>query len=564
MRAFLLGTKDSSDPIEVELTVDERYDTNIATANVNSIPDGYSLSFNVGAKPGVILDGFNIKFTGKSGKVWYSFDNNQETEVTENLYSAMPGNVLKIRGENKEIGKLAIKVGNNEWQDLNKTAFKSSDGVTINNVNGATTVVEVEYVESINFDVEWKDTFINAWMNGKAIYDESQEYNLDTYTFKGSRTNLGTTDPTKKNEITFQERFGDYPVAKYIINNVEYTKEDAKSIGQLGQITFEVPGASSYKIRGEADKTAEKELTIIWANPEYVTTDEEWSKEFQLENGSAYVKAVYNAEGKELDPKDYGISGWSEEELKNGVDKNGFGMISPREGDTVVFRFVPEYGYQLTNIKINGQSIGAGENMNEFVFKMPGTNVHFDAEFEKKDDVLKADSEKVSSGSVSLGKNTLTGGTAQLTVKDVELSADKIKGFTDAAGDYNVTTYLDIDLYQVFYKGKDDDSDVWSNKIDELGEYVTISIKLADGVDANNIVIVHNVHDGDEYEVIEIDSYDPETNVITFRTKSFSNYAIATKEGTANPKTGDNVAIYATVFVIATLGLVVTVKNIME
>ena len=55
-----------------------------------------------------------------------------------------------------------------------------------------------------------------------------------------------------------------------------------------------------------------------------------------------------------------------------------------------------------------------------------------------------------------------------------------------------------------------------------------------------------NVHDGDKYEIIKIDSYDPETNTITFKTKSFSNYAIASKissstteETTENSETTD-------------------------
>ena len=52
-----------------------------------------------------------------------------------------------------------------------------------------------------------------------------------------------------------------------------------------------------------------------------------------------------------------------------------------------------------------------------------------------------------------------------------------------------------------------------------------------DGLKLEDVVIVHNVHDGDEYEIIEITSYDEATNTITFKTKSFSGYAIALKDG---------------------------------
>ena len=215
---------------------------------------------------------------------------------------------------------------------------------------------------------------------------------------------------------------------------------------------------------------------------------------------------------------------------------------------------------------------------------MPDANVHFSAEFKETKDIVKASSEKVSSGSIELG-NTLSGGSAQLTVSDVELTSDKIAGFENAAGDYTISNYLDIDLYNVYYKGKNDSEDVWLDKISELEKEATISIKLEDGVNADDIVIVHNIHDGEEYEVIEIDSYDPETNTITFKTKSFSSYAIATKttstttetgkndtttsnsttesgkkDTTSNPKTGDNIIILATIFAISTLGTIITIR----
>lgn len=212
-----------------------------------------------------------------------------------------------------------------------------------------------------------------------------------------------------------------------------------------------------------------------------------------------------------------------------GVSKDGLGWAKVIPGSKVVFEFVPEYGYQLTSVMSNGFALKPQDTINQYTFIMPDANVHFSAEFTKTEDVVKADSEKVSGGNIELG-NDLAGGSAQLTVSDVELSADKIAGFNEAAGEYTVSNYLDINLYNVYYKGKNDADDVWFDQIDELEEYAIISIQLEDGVDADDIVIVHNVHNGDEYEIIEIDSYDPETNTITFKTKSFSNYAIATKK----------------------------------
>ena len=217
--------------------------------------------------------------------------------------------------------------------------------------------------------------------------------------------------------------------------------------------------------------------------------------------------------------------------------------------------------------------------------------LQFNLEF----DIVKADSQKVKSGEISLGNN-LEAGSAQLTINDVELSPDKIKGFENAAGDYTISNYLDIDLYNVFYKGKNDSEDVWSNKIDELEKEATITLKLADGLTADDIVIVHNIHNGEKYEIIQIESYDSTTNTITFKTKSFSNYAIATKttstkeenkttnnettkdETTSNkttnddtastnekttaasssPKTGDNIIMWIALMLVSILGVFVT------
>jgi len=146
-----------------------------------------------------------------------------------------------------------------------------------------------------------------------------------------------------------------------------------------------------------------------------------------------------------------------------------------------------------------------------------------------------------------------------------------IKEFESAAKDYTLSSYLDIDLYNIFYKGTNDSSDVWSTKISELDKEAIITIKLADDVDVSNIVLVHNIHDGDTYEIIEIESYDKENHTITFKTKSFSNYAIATKNtntteptttttnnvttNTSVPKTGDNILNYVVLLLVSVIGL---------
>lgn len=417
--------------------------------------------------------------------------------------------------------------------------------------------------DDIEFDVKFTgDTSMNVWINNKEVMtDESGP--VDTFTGTIEEAGYATSEET--NELKFVLSYLANPVDEFVINGVSYKDGDSNVEFSGETCIITVPGAEKYTIRGEADSDYVGPKTIIWTNPDFVPEDketEEWIEEFSLDHGSANIVKVLDENGNEA-------------KTEGGLGDNGFGHISIMPGSKVVFEFVPEYGYQLTDIRINGQKLGLSGLANQFEFTMPNANIHFDAEFTKTEDIVKTNSKKIEGGSILLGENTLDGGSAQLAVNDVELSADKIVGFENAAGDYKISNYLDIDLYQVFYKGKDDSDDVWSNKISELDKEVTITLKLAEGVNAEDIVLVHNIHDGDKYEIIKIDSYDAKTNTITFKTKSFSNYAIAIKENTTTsyvqtntvstttstitPKTGDNIVVIAILFVISSVGIIATI-----
>ena len=418
---------------------------------------------------------------------------------------------------------------------------------------------------------QYEDITLNATFNntsGEIIFNnDGSTRTPEGASYNGVIQNAGYTDSSQTNQITVNTSFGEPIATKITINGTDYDFTD-----NLDSHTIDVPGASTYTIVVQGDPSIVTPKTIIWTNPDYVPVDEEdaaWTAQFSIGHGYAKAIEVYDENNHLLDPSQY----TNQQSDQYGL-KDGFGWVTIMPGYRVVFDFVPEYGYQLTSININETPIEATNTMNRFEFTMPdgSGNIHFSATFTRTEDIVKANSEKISSGSIELG-NQLDGGSAQLTVNDIELSADKIAGFQQAAGEYTISNYLDIDLYNVYYKGKNDANDVWSNKIDELDEEATITMKLQDGLTANDIVIVHNIHDGDQYEIIEIESYNPVTNTITFKTKSFSNYAIATKAGssnnnssnsgsstsTTNPQTSDNIIFYLTALLISTLGMISTV-----
>ena len=201
---------------------------------------------------------------------------------------------------------------------------------------------------------------------------------------------------------------------------------------------------------------------------------------------------------------------------------------------------------------------------------MPNTNVHICGIFEKVDDKVNAESSKVKNGTIELGGKEINSGSVVLSVNDVELNNEQISNFERNANGYNISSYLDINLSQVIYKGTA--SSFWENELKNLNNPAKITLNLEEGINGDEVVIVHEKHDG-TYEIIPT-TYNKETNTITFATTSFSNYAIASKtnsleqnseaikDDNSNPKTGDNILAYSIIFVISLLGIVtISVAN---
>lgn len=281
---------------------------------------------------------------------------------------------------------------------------------------------------------------------------------------------------------------------------------------------------------------AENHYNIMWANEgaDVAGTDFD-NPETILVNGSAKVIRVYDNENDmneitgEIDGTEYGC-----------VDEYGRGYINLSEGNVVIFEFVPKYGHQLVAVSANGGSIAGGadldaqEDMNYFKLIMPATHLHFNAEFQPVEDVVKSKAKDLNTegNEIILGDGELDAGTVQLSIEDAELSDETIQNFEKAAEDYQITSYLDINLDQVFYKGSTDDEDVWKNPITELQNpaQITLSLNLEEGValESFHVVLIHENHEGG-YDSIPAE-IDPEHGTISFFTDGFSNYAIAVQE----------------------------------
>ena len=348
-----------------------------------------------------------------------------------------------------------------------------------------------------------------------------------------------------KNKITIQLAFGDGNIGSVTINGTNMTLPE----GTQDRVEFEVDPASKYTIVvTKSQNTSNVPKTIIWDSDK--TNNSNIKDNELLKNGTIEILDVKDPNGNSV-----GLDNVNQDLKKN----NGWASIIP--GSKVILKLKPDYGYQLTEIFINDEKLVAGKEQSTFEYIMPNTNVHISGIFEKVDDKVNAKSDKVKNGTIEIGGKEIDSGSVVLSVNDVTLSKEQISNFEEKATGYEISSYLDIKLDQILYKGTKDD--VWINKLDELKNEATITLQLESGVNGNEVVIVHEKHDG-TYEIIPT-NYNPETNTITFKTSSFSNYAIASKVITteqnniANPKTGDNVIIYIILFIVASIGIITIV-----
>lgn len=442
---------------------------------------------------------------------------------------------------------------------------------------------------NLSSDAKYKDSYKNATIeiNGYPINTEV-DFGEPLPATNTAHYYYDENEDSGKVTFQFSTLFIEQYVGKIKINDEVFdVKEDILDYEdrtawlnhyghQTVTIEVEVDKADVYNVEVN---TAEAEGKNQWIG-NFLWTDNEEEKDRDVYIGHStleLVKVVYeidlNGNGKYEENEAVTVEG---KDLFNDPyieydPYNETGSLVVPEGAMCTMKITPDYGYQVTSFGINGRSIITGDEISEFTFPIHKGNFHLCAEVTKVDDVVAANSEKVKSGNIKIGKNEIDSGSVVLSVNDIKLDDEKIAEFEKAAGDYTIKNYLDIDLDQVLYKGTEED--MWTERIHELKNEATITLQLEEGVDGNNIVIVHNVNDGDKYEVIEIDSYDPETNTITFKTKSFSNYAIAAKsetettekaaeETTSNPTTGDNIMAYVAVFAVAAVfGGIMIVKN---
>ena len=322
---------------------------------------------------------------------------------------------------------------------------------------------------------------------------------------------------------TLQEWIGENKIS---VDGAEYRVDDSVDTVKVyvlnsGSGKYMIQGAGSsqenavtWTEKGIHSLQVDKErITITWGYDSIT-----YGEDAYLEHGTARIIQINDAAPNTNDS--YG----------NNAGDNRGGNLVVQPGDKVTVELKPDYGYQLTNVSLNGEKLKAAKDVSTFTFTMPNTQIHFKGIFEKAEDTVDTSAAKeVTSASISNGANAAGSGNLQLTVADstgydMTAAQQKVAGAVSAQA-------VELDLNQIVAKG---DGTNWETKITEFTNPITLSLGI-NNYDANYDYVVVRDHNGTTTalptKVID--------GKVTFETNQFSTYVIVKKEKTtAGTSTG--------------------------
>lgn len=225
----------------------------------------------------------------------------------------------------------------------------------------------------------------------------------------------------------------------------------------------------------------------------------------------------------------------------NPGNKDG-GNLVVEPGQQVTVELVPDYGYQLDSVSLNGNTLAPQEDISTYTFTMPQTNVHFKGAFVKAADVTDVSSAAVGKIEISDGDNAAASGNLKIDVSDSASDSTKANEQIAASDGVKkeVVANLDISLQNIVSKGMNADEinedNYWVNNITEFDNPVRLDVAIKN-FDKNSEYSVVREHNG-SYDVLDATVSDGK---ISFETNKFSTYVIvkktAVKAVVTNPDT---------------------------
>lgn len=252
-------------------------------------------------------------------------------------------------------------------------------------------------------------------------------------------------------------------------------------------------------------------LTITWAYD-----SDSFGADAYLEHGKAQVTAIE------------GVSDLSAQFGGNPGNAQG-GNIAVPSGKKVTIKLVPDYGYQVAGLQLNGGVTLQPDDAqtSTFTFVMGNSPVHLKGIFTKASDTVNTNSKQIESASIADGANAAASGNLRLTVSDAE-SYDTTAAQALVSGAQSAQA-VDLKLDQIVSKGNGSN---WENNITEFEKPVTLNLAL-DNYDANYDYTVVRNHNGKLTELATT----VDQGTLSFSTNQFSTYIIVKKAKTTETTT---------------------------
>ncbi len=297
---------------------------------------------------------------------------------------------------------------------------------------------------------------------------------------------------------------------------------------QIVAFRLEVPFSETYEISAslkeidDTDRDFWPTGNFLWSSTQGKVGDDDFIDHAHLE----FVRLEYN------DGEDHVIN--SLEELRNEnhtylyfCEDQEINSATLVTGSILTVKIVPEYGYQLVSFGVNNKGFETGEEPCVYTFEIKSGNFHLMAHCESVSDVVAADDSKaVSEGEILIDDQEINVGTAMLSVKDANPNQADVADFEAQAGDYEITSYLDLDMTQIIYKGST--TEYWSEDLSTLKKRATVSLKVEEPIETEQVKVIHQRHDN-TYETLDA-TYDPNTQTVTFETDSISTFALCNEK----------------------------------
>ena len=388
--------------------------------------------------------------------------------------------------------------------------------------------------------------------------------------------NKGDNDTTAS--FTFATNWGDR-IEEIIINNKKYNiplnydnRYDWLVAFNGQNISFDInvdlpqpdkDGKYNFDVQLKVRPITEKECFIgnfLWSKDEHFAPDGPDPSDLYIGHSSLILESVDFNNGKEnihwqIDVEDDGTDqeyayekdgvkyDYAHFSMKYPPDDCSMGEMVIPEGAEVTMKIVPEYGYQVkyfTGVDFDEGNVKLQGGQCEFTFIVGRGNFHIGAKVEEQADDVVSESSFITGGGVVVPEGLINSGSARINITDPELSEEKKDEFLDVAFDegLDIKAIVDLNLKQVYFKGMGDDTQVWENDIDltkmDDDESILVGLEMPEGMtEEDGVAIIHNIDDGEEFEVIEplgiVDG------LVVFETRGFSNYALAVEDAFEEP-----------------------------